>query len=163
MGICLLFTGFSFFIPEGQARLGCIATGIYLFMAVYSPGEGPVPFTYSAEAFPLYIREIGMAFATATTWGFNFILSLTWPALVQAFTEQGVSFLLFTVSIREQVTDFGIGIRMVCGLELLWLDIRILLSSGDEGSIAGRTRYYLQCQGPRPCEILSYDASLVLQ
>ncbi|KAK0117785.1 hypothetical protein ONS95_012110 [Cadophora gregata] len=89
MGICLLFTGFSFFIPEGQARLGCIATGIYLFMAVYSPGEGPVPFTYSAEAFPLYIREIGMAFATATCWGFNFILSLTWPALVKAFTEQG--------------------------------------------------------------------------
>lgn len=26
---------------------------------------------------------------TATCWGFNFILSLTWPALVQAFTEQG--------------------------------------------------------------------------
>ena len=30
-----------------------------------------------------------MSFATATCWGFNFILSLTWPALVQAFSEQG--------------------------------------------------------------------------
>ena len=89
MGIMLLFTGFSFFIEAEQARLACVATGIYVFMAVYSPGEGPVPFTYSAEAFPLYIREYGMAFATATTWGFNFILSLTWPALVQAFTVQG--------------------------------------------------------------------------
>ncbi|CZT43162.1 probable MFS myo-inositol transporter [Rhynchosporium secalis] len=89
MGLCLLFTGFSFFITADQARLGCVATGVYLFMVVYSPGAGPVPFTYSAEAFPLYIREVGMAFATATTWGFNFILSLTWPALVQAFTEQG--------------------------------------------------------------------------
>jgi MFS family permease len=89
MGIFLLFTGFSFFIISEQARLACVATGIYLFMAVYSPGEGPVPFTYSAEAFPLYVREYGMAFATATTWGFNFILSLTWPALVQAFTAQG--------------------------------------------------------------------------
>jgi hypothetical protein len=39
-----------------------------MFMVVYSPGEGPVPFTYSAEAFPLYIRDIGMSFATATTW-----------------------------------------------------------------------------------------------
>ena len=37
-------------------------------MVVYSPGEGPVPFTYSAEAFPLYIRDIGMSFATAVTW-----------------------------------------------------------------------------------------------
>jgi MFS family permease len=51
MALCLFFTGFSFLIPEGNGRLGCVATGIYLFMAVYSPGEGPVPFTYSAEAF----------------------------------------------------------------------------------------------------------------
>lgn len=87
----LLVAGFSFLIPEDNptGRLAGVATGIYLFMVVYSPGEGPVPFTYSAEAFPLYIREYGMAFATATTWGFNFIISLTWPALVDAFTTPG--------------------------------------------------------------------------
>lgn len=102
MGLCLLWCGMSFFLPqetvqtpEGtelrptQARLGSIAAAIYTFMAVYSPGEGPVPFTYSAEAFPLHLRDIGMSFATATCWGFNFILSLTWPALVEAFTPQG--------------------------------------------------------------------------
>jgi MFS family permease len=59
MGLCLLFTGFSFWIPPGTAQLACVATGIFLFMIVYSPGEGPVPFTYSAEAFPLYIRDTG--------------------------------------------------------------------------------------------------------
>ncbi|KAI4096212.1 MAG: hypothetical protein LQ339_007017 [Xanthoria mediterranea] len=89
MGIMLLITGFSFYAPKGINRVAGVATGIYLFMVVYSPGEGPVPFTYSAEAFPLYIREYGMAFATATTWGFNFILSLTWPALEAAFTPTG--------------------------------------------------------------------------
>ncbi len=47
---------------------------------VYSPGRGPVPFTYSAEAYPLYIRSYGMSLATATTWFFNMILSITWPA-----------------------------------------------------------------------------------
>jgi hypothetical protein len=51
MSIFLLFTGFSFWITAETARLACVATGIYLFMIVYSPGEGPVPFTYSAEAF----------------------------------------------------------------------------------------------------------------
>jgi Na+/melibiose symporter-like transporter len=30
-----------------------------------------------------------MAFATATCWGFNFILALTWPPLLEAFTPQG--------------------------------------------------------------------------
>jgi hypothetical protein len=95
MGLCLLWCGLSFFLPndaDGEpstARLGSIAAAIFTFMAVYSPGEGPVPFTYSAEAFPLYIRDIGMSFATATCWGFNFILSLTWPPLVRAFTPQG--------------------------------------------------------------------------
>ncbi|KAI8939010.1 hypothetical protein NX059_004853 [Plenodomus lindquistii] len=96
MGICLLWCGMSFFLPldpeTGRPtieRLGSIAAAIYTFMAVYSPGEGPVPFTYSAEAFPLHLRDVGMSFATAVCWGFNFILSLTWPALVAAFTPQG--------------------------------------------------------------------------
>ncbi|KAI1344462.1 hypothetical protein F5Y15DRAFT_424606 [Xylariaceae sp. FL0016] len=89
MAICLLITGFAFWIPEGTGRLAIVALGIFLFMVVYSPGEGPVPFTYSAEAFPLYIRDTGMSFATATCWGFNFIISLTWPALNKAFGEQG--------------------------------------------------------------------------
>ncbi|KAF2005149.1 proton myo-inositol cotransporter [Amniculicola lignicola CBS 123094] len=90
MSVFLLFTGFSFYIPEGEtARVACIALGIYLFGIVYSPGEGPVPFTYSAEAYPLYIRTIGMSLATATTWFFNFVLSITWPSLLQAFKPQG--------------------------------------------------------------------------
>ena len=55
-------------IPEGSGRLAVVALGVYLFDCVYSPGEGPVPFTYSAEAFPLYIRDVGMSFATAVTW-----------------------------------------------------------------------------------------------
>lgn len=51
MSLFLLFTGFSFWISDDTSRTACVATGIYLFMIVYSPGEGPVPFTYSAEAF----------------------------------------------------------------------------------------------------------------
>ncbi|KAL4865085.1 hypothetical protein BDV12DRAFT_155657 [Aspergillus spectabilis] len=89
MSIFLFWTGFSFYIEDLQTRTAMVATGIYLYMIVYSPGEGPVPFTYSAEAFPLYIRDIGMSFATATTWGFNFIVSLTWPSLRTAFTPTG--------------------------------------------------------------------------
>ncbi len=42
MAIFLLFTGFSFWIPDKTAKVGCIALGIYLFGIVYSPGEGPV-------------------------------------------------------------------------------------------------------------------------
>ncbi|KAF9876968.1 MFS myo-inositol transporter [Colletotrichum karsti] len=90
MSLSLIFTAFSFYIPEGStARLACIATGIYIFAAVYSPGAGPVPFTYCAEAFPLHIRDIGMSSATAVTWGFNFIISFSWPSMSNAFTPTG--------------------------------------------------------------------------
>ncbi|KAI9718245.1 MAG: hypothetical protein M1812_004235 [Candelaria pacifica] len=90
MSLFLFFTGFSFWIPEeNKAHIACIALGIYLFGIVYSPGEGPVPFTYSAEAYPLYVRAYGMSLATATTWFFNFVLAITWPSLEQAFKPQG--------------------------------------------------------------------------
>ena len=68
MSIFLLMTGFSFFIPEGTGRLAVVALGIYLFAMAYSPGEGPVPFTYSAEAYPLSVRDIGMSLSTAVLW-----------------------------------------------------------------------------------------------
>lgn len=91
MAIFLLLAGFGFWVPESKehGRLACITLGIYLFACVYSSGEGPVPFTYSAEAFPLYIRDLGMGFATATCWFFNFILSFTWPRLKNKFKPQG--------------------------------------------------------------------------
>ncbi|KAI6102837.1 hypothetical protein F5141DRAFT_1050511 [Pisolithus sp. B1] len=89
MAACLLITGFSFWDTFREGRIAGVSIGIYLFAVFYSPGEGPVPFTYSAEAFPLYIRDIGMSFATATTWFWNFVLSITWPSLVLAFKPQG--------------------------------------------------------------------------
>ncbi|KAH3664017.1 hypothetical protein OGAPHI_004731 [Ogataea philodendri] len=87
----LLLTGFAFWIPKTNehARIGVIALGIYLFTIVYSSSEGPVPFTYSAECASLRVRDVTMSFATATCWFFNFILSLTWPAMLKAFKPQG--------------------------------------------------------------------------
>ncbi|KAI8584426.1 hypothetical protein K450DRAFT_267769 [Umbelopsis ramanniana AG] len=89
MAAALLFTGFSFFAQDETTRLGLIAFGIYAFMIFYSPGEGPIPFTYSAEAFPLHIRDVGMSFATFVTWTFSFILALVFPAQLAAFTPTG--------------------------------------------------------------------------
>ncbi|EXJ64697.1 hypothetical protein A1O7_01035 [Cladophialophora yegresii CBS 114405] len=89
LAILLLWTGFSFWFDNTKARVGMVTTGMYLFEVFYSPGEGPVPFTYSAEAFPVHVRDVGMSFAIATTWCFNFILSFTWPHLLTAFKPQG--------------------------------------------------------------------------
>ena len=65
---CLLWTGFSFWAKGKQTKVALVTTGMYLFEVFYSPGEGPVPFTYSAECFPIHVRDVGMSWATATTY-----------------------------------------------------------------------------------------------
>lgn len=110
LSLSMLWTGMSFFIKTLKTRIAMVTTGLYLFEVFYSPGMGPVPFSYSAEAFPIQVRDVGMAWATATTWVsrifrvpfrcskvaysvilqcFNFVLSLTWPLLVSKFHPQG--------------------------------------------------------------------------
>jgi MFS family permease len=90
MAWTLLAAGFCFYIPkDNPAHLGLIAFFIFLFAAFYSPGEGPVPFAYSAEVFPLSHREVGMGWAVATTLFWASVLSITFPRLLAAFTATG--------------------------------------------------------------------------
>jgi Sugar (and other) transporter len=86
----LLAAGFCFWIPaSSSAHLGMIAFFIYLFDIFYSPGEGPVPFTYSAEVFPLSHREVGQSFAVATNNFWASVLSISLPRMLRAFKPQG--------------------------------------------------------------------------
>ena len=90
MAWTLLAAGLCFIIPkESNAHLGLIAFFIFLFAAFYSPGEGPVPFTYSAEVFPLSHREVGMSWAVATCLFWAAVLSISFPRILRAFHPVG--------------------------------------------------------------------------
>ncbi|KAB8337295.1 hypothetical protein FH972_021596 [Carpinus fangiana] len=90
MAWTLLAAGLCFLIPEDNtAHLGLIAFFIFLFAAFYSPGEGPVPWTYSAEVFPLSHREVGMGFGVATTLFWSSVLAISFPRILTAFTPTG--------------------------------------------------------------------------
>ncbi len=84
-----LFTSMGSLLHQGKAQTALVLTGMYLFSVFYSPGEGPVPFVYSAESMPLYVRDLGMSMATATLWLFNFMLAITFPSFQVAFTNAG--------------------------------------------------------------------------
>lgn len=86
----LLAAGMCFYIPESnKAHLGMIALFVYIYCMFYSPGEGPVPFTYSAEVFPLSHREVGMSWAVATNNFWATAVSITFPRMLRAFGSQG--------------------------------------------------------------------------
>ncbi|KAM0170074.1 hypothetical protein ACHAPF_009371, partial [Botrytis cinerea] len=77
-------------IPESsRAHLSLMALFIYVYAAFYSPGAGPVPFTYSAEVFPLSHREVGMGWAVATNFFWAAVLSITLPRMLDIFTVAG--------------------------------------------------------------------------
>lgn len=66
MCIFLLAAGLSLLQPadtSSAAKVGPVILFVYLFTIMYSLGEGPVAFQYSAEVFPTIQREQGMAWA----------------------------------------------------------------------------------------------------
>jgi len=89
MAWTLLTAGLCTLINNLQVRLGLVATFIYIFAMFYSVGEGPVPFAYSAEVFPLSHREVGMSWAVTVCLGFSAILTISFPALQVAITQVG--------------------------------------------------------------------------
>ncbi|KAI0831624.1 hypothetical protein F5Y06DRAFT_290517 [Hypoxylon sp. FL0890] len=85
MAWSLLAAGICTLIPkQSSAHVGLVALFIYIFAIFYSPGEGPVPFTYSAEVFPLSHREVGMSWAVATCLFWAAVLSISFPKTLAA-------------------------------------------------------------------------------
>ncbi|KAK5113653.1 hypothetical protein LTR62_003280 [Meristemomyces frigidus] len=91
MCVFLLAGGLSLLKTEGSAasRIGPVVLFVYLFTIMYSFGEGPVAFQYSAEVFPTIQREQGMAWVVCINNTFAGILSLTFPRMEQVMTQVG--------------------------------------------------------------------------
>ncbi|KAI5481021.1 sugar transporter [Pseudohyphozyma bogoriensis] len=92
MAWTLIVAGAAYQIPgpaDSKTRLAVVVTFVYIFTAFYSCGEGPVPFAYSAEVFPLAQREQGMAWAVTVCLFFAAVLSITWPRMSAVMGHTG--------------------------------------------------------------------------
>ncbi|KAL8671563.1 MAG: hypothetical protein Q9168_003948 [Polycauliona sp. 1 TL-2023] len=91
MAIFLLAAGLSLLKTTGSkgAQIGPVVLFVYLFTIMYSLGEGPVAFQYSAEVFPTIQREQGMAWAVCINNTFAGVLSLTFPRMNSVMTPTG--------------------------------------------------------------------------
>ncbi len=77
----------SLLLPEpsgvglvGITTLVCLA----LFIAAFAVSWGPIVWVMLGEIFPLKVRGSAMAVATVLLWGANFVVSLTFPVLLDA-------------------------------------------------------------------------------
>lgn len=85
----LFITAAAYSLDDKAVKVPVMLVTLYCFMFAYSPGMGPVPFTYSAEAFSLAARPLGMSAATSITWTFNFIISFTFPKMLDSLGGVG--------------------------------------------------------------------------
>ncbi|AEO71517.1 uncharacterized protein THITE_2156744 [Thermothielavioides terrestris NRRL 8126] len=78
---------------DGAAAV--ILVSIMVYVAGYAMGLGNVPWMQS-ELFALNVRSLGSGIATATNWGANFVIGLTFLLLMDAFTPSW-TFVLYAV------------------------------------------------------------------
>jgi SP family myo-inositol transporter-like MFS transporter 13 len=64
-----------------------LTTSMLLFVAAYALGLGNVPW-HQSELFPLSVRALGSAVATATNWGSNTLVGATFLPMMDALTPR---------------------------------------------------------------------------
>ena len=83
--------------PYKYAWLAIVA--LVLYIAAFAPGMGPMPWTINSEIYPLWVRSTGNAFATATNWTCNLVISMTFLSLTEWITRYGAFWLYGGISV----------------------------------------------------------------
>lgn len=63
--------------------------GILIFVGSFALSMGPVVWVLLSEMFPNRIRSIAMSIAVAAQWGMNYLVSQTFPVIVESEVNQG--------------------------------------------------------------------------
>lgn len=84
-----------------------ILAAMVVYVAGYAIGMGNVPWQQS-ELFPLSVRSLGSALATATNWGSNFLIGITFLPMMEFFTPVGTFALYAAVCVVAWVTIWRI-------------------------------------------------------
>jgi SP family myo-inositol transporter-like MFS transporter 13 len=71
-----------------------LLVGLILYVAFFSPGMGPIPWTYNSEIYPMSARDACVGAATLTNWTANLVVSATFLTLADYTAKYG-AFLVY--------------------------------------------------------------------
>ena len=83
--------------PYKYSWLAIVA--LVLYISAFAPGLGSMPWTINSEIYPLWARSTGNAFATATYWTCNLVISMTFLPLTEWITRYGAFWLYGGISV----------------------------------------------------------------
>jgi SP family galactose:H+ symporter-like MFS transporter len=100
MIVSLFLLGLVFMLGAESAALGLLATiCLGLYIASFAISLGPVFWLMISEIYPLNIRGKAMSIASLSNWGSNFLVSLTFLLLIDAFGQTGTFWLYAAVGV----------------------------------------------------------------
>ncbi len=86
MAVSLFIMSFAMRNSGSSSTAGVICViALTVYIAFFSATWGPVMWVMIGEMFPLSIRGLGNSFGSVVNWSANMIVSLTFPALLNAF------------------------------------------------------------------------------
>ncbi len=142
------------------AHLALVAMFIYIFAIFYSPGEGPVPFAYSAEVFPLSHREVGMGWAVATCLFWACVLTLFLPLMLTAMGATVCLSPLLPLNFTSNQKNLG-SLLFLRWHEYYCLGHDLPLGSRDQTTHLGRTRLCIRSANTNPHALSTYQGSSI--
>lgn len=85
MAMSLIVLAVALLAGQGSAWANTLAVVcLCLFVLAFAISLGPLPYVLMAEIFPQALRGQGMGIASATAWGVNVLVSISFPVLVDA-------------------------------------------------------------------------------
>ncbi|KAG6468967.1 probable polyol transporter 6 [Zingiber officinale] len=105
MVLCLLGLGSGLTAVEhGEAAnrpwaVGLCISSVFLYVASFSAGMGPVTWVYSSEIFPLRLRAQGASLGVAVNRMMNGVVSMTFISLYKAITIGGAFFMFAGIAV----------------------------------------------------------------
>ncbi|GJJ07225.1 hypothetical protein Clacol_001425 [Clathrus columnatus] len=98
-----------------------MAVMIYLYVIPYCFSWGPVPWVYCSEIFSNNLRSYGVAWAAATQWFWNFVVSYVTPMLENHLSKGGVFFFFAAINIFSCI--YALFLPETRGLSLEDMDV----------------------------------------
>lgn len=97
LGFCLTMVEHS--KEELLWALGLSIASVYVFVAFFSIGLGPITWVYSSEIFPLRLRAQGMSIGVAVNRVMNATVSMTFISIYKAITIGGTFFMFAGIAV----------------------------------------------------------------
>jgi MFS family permease len=128
----LVVVGLAFAFGEslGEGLKWAAVAGIFVYIAAFAIGLGPIAWLLISEIYPLGIRGLAMSLSTVANWVFNFFIALTFLSLIEVLGRPATFFLFAALGVLGWFyCYFKIPETKGCSLESIETDMRALKPS----------------------------------